>query len=61
MRRSLRSEASINNETVNYDNINNGMELTYEEMEHNMLDSSGGSEYLVPVINGVSEYYSEIE
>ena len=62
---SLRSEASIrnlNNNTVNYDNINihNGMDLTYEEMEHNMFDSSGGSEYLVPVINGVSEYYSEI-
>ena len=63
--RSLRSEASIrnlNNETVNYDNINmlNGMDLTYEEMENNMFDSSGGSEYLVPVINGISEYYSEI-
>tara|TARA_A100001015_G_C14997032_1_gene716647 strand:+ start:1178 stop:2116 length:939 start_codon:yes stop_codon:yes gene_type:complete len=63
--RSLRSEASIrnlNNETVNYDNINilNGMDLTYEEMENNMFDSGGGSEYLVPVINGVSEYYSEI-
>ena len=49
-----------------YDNINDGgfieqenRVLTYEEMENKF--STVGSDYLIPVLNGTSEYYSVIE